>query len=567
MVLMLTSFTPDVEYPRGDVDQNGNVNIDDVTTLINYLMRGIWPDEPVIPEDNHEYVDLGLPSGTLWATCNIGAETPEEYGDYFAWGETQPKEVYDWSTYKWCNGSMYSLTKYNTNTRLGIVDGKTELDPEDDAAYVNWGPWWRTPTAEQQHELYDKCEWIRTRSNGVKGYRIKGPNGNSIFLPAAGYRSDASIVGTESLGSFWSSSCYTSNGISTNAFSASDVGFDWGDWSYYMNGVYHYRYYGHSVRAVRVPPVDDRSLYFEQKSLTLGEAPIDETITGELTIVNKTVGDKILTATADAPFKLIQEDGTSSTSTYFIVPGESSITVTVAFTATEPGQFNGNVTFKHQALDEGQSVIPVNARAYVYGQPQYVDLGLPSGTLWATMNVGACKPEDSGDYFAWGETEPKDVYDWSNYKWCNGSNITLTKYCTNSHYGKWDNKKELDPEDDVARVKWGPMWCMPTQAQMSELMNRCTWTWTTINDVPGYLVTGSNGNSVFLPAAGIRDGSELSNYGMNGLYWTRTLDSMEGSDRASGLSFHQSSSPAWSYTYSLRYFGQTIRPVYVAPTE
>ena len=144
--LMLASFTAGVEYQRGDVDQDGIVNIHDVTFLMNYLLEGSWPDEPVTPPDNHEWVDLGLPSGTLWATCNVGANAPEEYGDHFAWGETSPKDVYNWSTYQWCNGSMFTLTKYNTESSLGMVDNKTELDPEDDAAYVNWGPSWRTPT-------------------------------------------------------------------------------------------------------------------------------------------------------------------------------------------------------------------------------------------------------------------------------------------------------------------------------------------------------------------------------------------------------------------------------------
>lgn len=252
MSLMLASFTAGVEYQRGDVDQNGIVNITDVSCLIDYLLKGTWPDEPVTPPDNHEWVDLGLPSGTLWAACNIGANNPEEYGDYFAWGETSPKEEYNWSTYQWCNGSMFSLTKYNTSSRYGIVDNKTELDPEDDAACVNWGPSWCMPTTEQQKELYDECLWTRTKMNGVNGYRIKGPNGKSLFLPAAGYRSDNSLEALGSCGSYWSRSCYTSNGISTNAFSACDVGFNWAEYSTYLNGTYHYRYYGHSVRAVRV---------------------------------------------------------------------------------------------------------------------------------------------------------------------------------------------------------------------------------------------------------------------------------------------------------------------------
>ena len=251
--LMLASFTAGVEYQRGDVDQDGIVNIHDVTFLMNYLLEGTWPDEPVTPPDNHEWVDLGLPSGTLWATCNVGANAPEEYGDHFAWGETSPKDVYNWDTYQWCNGSMFTLTKYNTQSSLGMVDNKTELDPEDDAAYVNWGPSWRTPTTDQQKELVDKCSWARTTQNSVHGFRVTGPNGNSLFLPAAGYREDGMLIDEGTYCSLWSRSCYTSNGVSTYAFNACDMGFNWESWSRFLNGPYCDRYYGHSVRAVRVP--------------------------------------------------------------------------------------------------------------------------------------------------------------------------------------------------------------------------------------------------------------------------------------------------------------------------
>ena len=241
--LMLASFTAGVEYQRGDVDQDGIVNIHDVTFLMNYLLEGSWPDEPVTPPDNHEWVDLGLPSGTLWATCNVGANAPEEYGDHFAWGETSPKEVYNWSTYQWCNGSMFTLTKYNTQSSLGMVDNKTELDPEDDAAYVNWGPSWRTPTTDQQNELMDKCSWARTTQNGVHGFRVTGPNGNSLFLPAAGYRLGASVSEDGTEGWYWSSTSH-----------AEDAG--WAGRLYFWKGDVNgwaskQVYRGHSVRLVR----------------------------------------------------------------------------------------------------------------------------------------------------------------------------------------------------------------------------------------------------------------------------------------------------------------------------
>ena len=542
-----------------DVNRDGEVTIADVNAIMDIILGG---NEEPEPEPEHEWVDLGLPSGTLWATMNIGANTREDYGDYFAWGETEPKEVYTWGTYKWCNGSKNTLTKYNTNSDYGIVDGKTELEPEDDAAYVNWGPSWRTPTTEQQAELISKCSWSRKTINGVKGYMLTGPNGKKLFLPAAGYRYEGSVFQAGTYGSFWSSSCYTSNGISSNSFSACDMGFN-GD-SFFLNGSLSYRYFGHSVRAVRVPPADERSLYVEQESLDLGDVPVGETGTGELSIVNNTSEDLTLTVTAVEPFSLKQDEGSAS-SIVVVVPGNSSVPVTVMFPATMPGEYSSNVTFRSPVLDGGESVIPVQARAYDYGVPQYVDLGLPSGTLWATMNVGSNNPEDYGDYFAWGETEPKNYYDWSTYKWCNGGQYSLTKYCTNSSYGTVDNKKNLDLEDDAAYVNLGRSWRMPTKVQQEELINRCKWTWTTRNGVNGHLVTGPNGKAIFIPAAGLYSGNTLTQDGTTGLYWTRTLESSDPAG-AWGMSFGDHSQN-WSYTYRLRYYGESVRPVRISTDE
>ena len=186
-------------------------------------------------------VDLGLPSGTLWADRNIGADSPEGYGDYFAWGETRPKSVYDWSTYKYCKGSGTTLTKYCTDSSNGKVDNKTVLEAVDDAATANWGKSWRMPTHTEQKELIEKCKWSWTTRNGIKGYKVTGPNGNSIFLPAAGYRYDGSVSNVGSFGYYWSASLNESDPS--------------GAWYMYFDSGYHgsygsYRYYGRAVRAV-----------------------------------------------------------------------------------------------------------------------------------------------------------------------------------------------------------------------------------------------------------------------------------------------------------------------------
>ena len=167
----------------------------------------------------HDYVDLGLPSGTKWATYNVGATKPTEYGDYFAWGETKPKAEYSWDTYKWLlDGSLY--TKYCTDRKKrkvgnktvrnkGKVDNKTVLDAEDDAATANWGKEWRMPTAREISELIDACNWkwvedfMGSGVNGRLGTSKK--NGATIFLPAAGSRLNTDFDSVGVIGSYWSS--------------------------------------------------------------------------------------------------------------------------------------------------------------------------------------------------------------------------------------------------------------------------------------------------------------------------------------------------------------------------
>ena len=227
---------------RLDVNGDGYVTSSDITAVYDVLLGNYQP--PV----EHPYVDLGLPSGTLWATMNIGANAPEEYGDYFAWGETEPKDVYDWSTYKWCNGDYNQLTKYCTNGSYGyngFVDNKTELDPEDDAATAAWGAEWRMPSKDQMEELYNNCTSEWTTRNGVNGRLFTSNiNGASLFLPAAGFRWYSSLDNAGAYGCCWSRT------LSSYPGHAYDLCFNSGNvyWDYGVG-----RVNGESVRAVRVP--------------------------------------------------------------------------------------------------------------------------------------------------------------------------------------------------------------------------------------------------------------------------------------------------------------------------
>ncbi len=162
------------------------------------------PNEPEggSSANGHKYVDLGL--SVKWATCNVGANSPEGYGNYYAWGETATKETYNWSTYFDSNDKGNTFTKYNDNA------GKTILDPEDDAAHVNWGSSWRMPTEAEWQELEDNCTWTWTKLNGVNGCKVTskkaGYTDKFIFLPVAGNRFDSDLYNVGSLGLYWSSS-------------------------------------------------------------------------------------------------------------------------------------------------------------------------------------------------------------------------------------------------------------------------------------------------------------------------------------------------------------------------
>ena len=187
--------------------------------------------------------------------------------------------------------------------------------------------------------------------------------------------------------------------------------------------------------------------------------------------------------------------------------------------------------------------------------PIAVDLGL--SVKWASCNVGASSPEEYGGYYAWGETEEKSNYNEKYYKWCNGSVTTFTKYCTDSYNGTVDNKTILELEDDVAHMKWGENWRMPTSREFDELLS-CTCKRTTHNGVYGLLVTGPNGNSIFLPAAGERSGTYHYYQGSIGNYWSATLRS---STCHSAYYIYFSDEDREEQDYHFRWNGYTVRPV------
>ena len=505
-------------------------------------------DEPSVSLP--EPVDLGL--SVKWASFNLGASAPEEYGDYYAWGEIEPYYIsqdpliwksgkdagYSWSSYQWCMGSNKTITKYCSNSSYGyngFTDSKTVLDPEDDAAHVNLGGKWRMPTDAEWTELRENCTWTRTTQNGVNGRLVTASNGNSIFLPAAGSRDNADLRDVGSDGNYWSSSLDTGS-----PYDAWRVLF----YSDYVRRLDNYRYFGFSVR-----PVYDLSIPVE--SVSLDKSHLD-----------LVMGDHATLAATVLPENATNKSVTwsSSNTSVAIVPIDGIVT----------GVGLGTATITVTTADGGKTAT-CTVTVKSVNTPEAVDLGL--SVKWASFNLGASKPEEYGYYYAWGETEPyyssldpltwksgKNAgYSWPSYQWCMGSETTMTKYCSNSDYGYngfTDTKTVLDPEDDAAHVNLGDSWRMPTEEEWTELRESCTWTWTTLNGIDGYLVSASNGNSIFLPPGDMYH-TGLYNVGERGYYWSSSLNT----DYPYGAWFVHFTSNRFLRFYSDRCFGSTVRPV------
>ncbi len=538
---------------------------------------------------SYECVDLGLTSGTLWATFNVGAYSPEGYGDYFAWGETEPKTEYSWDTYAFGNAEEDELTKYCSDASHGLngfVDNKSTLDSIDDAAAVNWGGKWRMPTDDEYEELVKECNWQYVadyNNTGVKGYIVSSKaedNANSIFIPLSGYRSGSDFLDDGLSAYYWSSTldsywcardfyCYNDNAIYTG---------------------YAGRYYGSSVRPVQSAVKHTVSTDADYGTVTgAGECVSGRTVT--LTVVpsagyvftqwsdGNTDNPRTITVTQDSAF-VAEFEASDITCTL-------SVTVIEGGSVTAGGTYpiNSQLTIEATPDDgyrfvEWSDGVTDNPRTVILSQDsslmavfnvfnfEYVDLGLTSGTLWATFNVGAYSPEGYGDYFAWGETEPKTEYSWDTYAFGNGEEGELTKYCSNADYGHngyTDTLSSLTSADDAATVNWGSNWRMPTISECEELLVECNWQWTDDyngSGVAGYIVSSTeegNNNSIFLPATGYCEKTGPQGIGSYAFYWTSSLDLISPSN-AYYWEFNPGNYLSLSY---YRYYGQSVRAVYV----
>ncbi|MBR3075445.1 MAG: hypothetical protein IKH11_06795, partial [Bacteroidales bacterium] len=352
-------------------------------------------DDP--PAKTPDLVDLGL--SVKWCDQNMGSTWESEYGDYYAWGETSPKSTYTWANYQHANGSSSTVKDIGSNIQA----------TQYDAAY-KWSSGEITagsvclPTKAQWEELRTKCTWTEETQYGHKGYRVKGTNGNSIFLPFSGSSYDGSLHNVNTYAYYWTSEIYSSNtGANATAF-------------YIKTGTASKNSYAQKRTGLNIRAVECK-----------GATP-----------------------------------------------------------PTPPPS----------------------------GDHGYVNLGLPSGTLWADCNVGASNQEGYGNFYAWGETSTKSSYSWSNYKYCSGSSSTaqnLGIHIAGTSY-------------DAAKKAWGDDWVMPTLDQANELLTKCTVSLATVNNVKGLRFKGPNGNTIFFPMTGYKYDSKYSAEGTQCYIWTDTKD-------------------------------------------
>lgn len=497
--------------------------------------------------EGYAYMDLGL--SVMWATCNVGAQSPEYHGAYFAWGETQRyKTNFTKKSYKWFPNSddYYPYpTKYTYGDNKDEADYRTVLELSDDAANMNWGGNWRMPTPEEIEELINNCTWTWGSQKAVYdtkegkqvfssyGYKVKSKiNGKSIFIPASGYSVDGDVHGIREDVIIWSCAKPREYGRYTSeeqhyAYSLSSL-VD----SIRLAGAT--RYCGIAVRPVLAADFT-YTISFNANG-AVGKMPSITARHGELItlpLMSYKCRGFVGWNTKEDGSGIMYEDGAKLT----VTSDTELFAQWVRLSCEELSDANGH---------------------------EYVDLGL--SVKWATCNLGASSPEELGDKYAWGEVQTKQDFTWNNYQLCvNGDYTKLTKYCPKDYWlydnfseSVIDNKTQLEFEDDAARVHLGGTWAIPSDSEINELIdpNNCVWIKSHRNNVAGYeVISKINGNSIFIPFMDKFDNGE----GV-GIYWASTITFTQHPEMGYALYLREDKNigtwGAWE-----RYWGWYIRPV------
>lgn len=467
------------------------------------------------PDTHHPHIiDLGLPSGTKWACCNVGASAPQETGGYYAWGESEQKPEYDYDNYILCDGA------YDACYDIGSSISGTQYD----TAHNIWGSLWRMPTYVQINELINNCKTKVISSDGNRLMQFTGPLGNSIILPFSGY------FGTELHNTSSHNSLY---------WTGDELGFALGDACCFFsqnNGLVICDGSGREI-GLQIRPVytDTTPLIISLNCIEIpnGHSSTIPILSGsgsytvELRNSDEVDEDDIATTyLSDDDIKIIAlKEGIATIIVKDLKSGEKALLELVVTDGEN-----------HQSLN----LCPDD------NHPHMIDLDLPSGTKWACCNVDAVSPEGFGGYYSWGETEEKSDYSWDTYAYCDGikkSCYDLGNSISNTQY-------------DVAHVKWGDSWRMATSEEADELTAKCSKKVKIINGTKGMLFTGTNDKSIFLPFAGYRLNRDLYHQGDSGYSW---LDSIGKSYNAPSLWANHFMSDFIFLTY--RFIGRAVRPV------
>ena len=498
----------------------------------------VQPDPPIVTPDKVQLWE----GGPYWATKNIGAEKPEDYGYYFWWGDTvgykRENDKFVASDGSNSNFSFnYSITPtydkdISTLQTEGWITSDGVLAPEYDAAHVHWGGEWRMPTKQDFEELISKCDWTWA-TNGVNGYVVRGRGAYasaSIFFPCTGYGDEMSLSNVGLGGLYWSSVP-----MQVSDKYAWYFGFDYED----HNTDDNCRYYGHCVR-----PVQGLTNTTTTVMITFDANGGMVSPTNESYAANIPYGTLPTPTRPDYTFVgwFTASTGGTRVTESSVVP-DSAITLYAQWTPVQPDP--PIVTPDKVQLWEG-------------------------GPYWATTNIGAEKPEDYGYYFWWGDTVgyKRENDAWvasdgssSNFSFVGSNTPTDGKSIEILKSKGWITAEGvLAPEHDAAQKHWGGDWRMPTKQEFDDLVSKCDWNWTSMNGVNGYVVRGRGdyaSNSIFLPCAGYSDKTSLYNAGSAGYYW-------------SSVPHSDSSYYAWILflysdrhgTYgSYRSFGESVRPL------
>ena len=465
-----------------------------------------------------EFVDLGLPSGLKWANINVGSQTPMDNGEFFSWGETRPKSNYSQSYFSSAGATLSDI-------------GGTIYD----AAQVNWQGPWRMPSKADVQELLANVTQQPTTLYGKAGFLLTSKiNGKTIFFPKTGYMGGTTHYDSDWRVITWTSTKYSDSGDRTawyydNYNDRSKIQLINNDWL--RDGM--------TIRPVALvnKTLDDESMI----QLTTDS-------------VHWEVGDETATLYGYLLGLRYNSKATESGFAYATTPNVTDQTAGVQYLKTNEGQVSNVASGVFSATvpnvdDETvyyyRAYVKVDGKYYFANEREFgrrtVDLGLDTGVYWSNINLGGSSSDDSGDYYAWGETSAKTSFD-----------KPATYPDLGADIGGSNN--------DAAHVSWGGLWRLPTRNDINDLLTKCTWTEVTKYGQPMYKVVGPSGDSIFIAKRGSMSGTSVANDGTRASLWTSNLNATEGhsQDNAYGTSFYGSNRTVDAVA---RYLGYTIRPI------